>query len=574
MTWIYLPSAPNKIITDYPSAIAILIKKAIRVALSAFGISPALCITPYNKEQIMQLVHFNDEWSLLTCLHSLQYDNHYPPHPWLQFCRSTPIIFPRVTKLQPLPAARTIFTDGSKNGTGAVVSAGQVYPVVIPASAPQRVELAAVILAFRLFPEPFNLISDSQYVVNAVRMLETAATIAIVSPIHEELSALRKIIISRKEPFFIGHVRAHTNLPGPISEGNTLADNATKFDLICSAQDQAISFHNRWHVNANTLCRRFNITRQVARHIVKSCTHCVPFLPQPSLGVNPKGLQPNHLWQMDVTHFPSFGRLQYVHVSVDLYSGVIFASAHAGEKVSDVIAHCLQAFAAWGTPKQFKTDNGPAYTSKAFADFLKPFGIVLTTGIPYNPRGQGVIERAHLTLKNCLYKQKGGIGETYRSPKEKLNIALFILNFLTLDEHGKSAADRHTAADPSPKEMVMWKDILTGKWFGPDPVLRWVRGSVCVFPQNQQTPVWVPERLTRPVPKQNEPVGDEETQTDQGFQATVTEESKEATPTDEGSNHWCRNNTNQTAAPDPDPARAAYSIVGIVPVAPDGGTNC
>ena len=31
------------------------------------------------------------------------------------------------------------------------------------------------------------------------------------------------------------------------------------------------------------------------------------------------------------------------------------------------------------------------------------------TGLPYNPQGQGIVERAHRTLKSYLIKQKGGI---------------------------------------------------------------------------------------------------------------------------------------------------------------------
>lgn len=53
--------------------------------------------------------------------------------------------------------------------------------------------------------------------------------------------------------------------------------------------------------------------------------------------------------------------------------------------------------------------------------------------------------------------------------------------------------------------MVKWKDILTGLWRGPDPVLTWARGSVCVFPQDQQDPVWVPERLVRKVQLEERP---------------------------------------------------------------------
>ena len=63
---------------------------------------------------------------------------------------------------------------------------------------------------------------------------------------------------------------------------------------------------------------------------------------------------------MDVTHVPAFGKLKYVHVSID--TGIIYASPMSGEKTINVISHCLDAWAAWGKPANLKTDNGPAYT--------------------------------------------------------------------------------------------------------------------------------------------------------------------------------------------------------------------
>ena len=52
-----------------------------------------------------------------------------------------------------------------------------------------------------------------------------------------------------------------------------------------------------------------------------------PLQPQ---GVNPRSLSSNKLWQMNVTHIPSFGKLKYVFV--DTYSKLIFAIARSGEK--------------------------------------------------------------------------------------------------------------------------------------------------------------------------------------------------------------------------------------------------
>lgn len=103
-------------------------------------------------------------------------------------------------------------------------------------------------------------------------------------------------------------------------------------------------------------------------------------------------------------------------------------------------------------------------------------------------------------LRKSVNKQKGGIGETFRSPKDKLFFVSLFKNFLTLDNEGHSAAERHGNHKQHDRATVKWKDVLTGQWNGPDPVLYWSHGSVCVFPQDKTSPIWVPERLTRPVP--------------------------------------------------------------------------
>ena len=72
------------------------------------------------------------------------------------------------------------------------------------------------------------------------------------------------------------------------------------------------------------------------------CAHCVSLLLQRLIGVNPQGLKPLHVWQIDVTHIPEFGNLKYVHVSIDTYSGIIFATAQTGGKPPNVISHCLR----------------------------------------------------------------------------------------------------------------------------------------------------------------------------------------------------------------------------------------
>ena len=147
------------------------------------------------------------------------------------------------------------------------------------------------------------------------------------------------------------------------------------------------------------------------------------------MGVNPRGLKPNVLWQMDVTHISSFGKLSFVHVTVDTFSHVIIATACTREAVKDVIQHLFTCFSYLGLPKALKTDNAPAYTSKSFQEFCLQFQIKHNTGIPYNPQGEAIVERAHQTLKLQIQKLKEGEFK-YSSPHQILQHSLFVINIL------------------------------------------------------------------------------------------------------------------------------------------------
>lgn len=117
------------------------------------------------------------------------------------------------------------------------------------------------------------------------------------------------------------------------------------------------------------------------------------------MGVNPRGLKPQVLWQMDVTHIPEFGKLACVHVIVDTYSHVVMATPRTVEAVKAAIHHLIMCFSTLGVPKRIKTDNGPAYTSQAFSKFCIQWGIEHVTGIPYNTQGQAIIEKTQQNLK-------------------------------------------------------------------------------------------------------------------------------------------------------------------------------
>ena len=368
LLWIHPNASLARVIDWYPNAIAQLALRGLKAAVTHFGRDPKLLIVPYTATQVQVLAATSDDWAVLVTSFSGQIDNHYPRHPILQFALNQAIVFPQVTAKNPLPEGIIVYTDGSKTGVGAYVTNNKIVSKQYNETSPQIVECLVVLEVLKAFPGPLNIVSDSSYVVNAVNLLEAAGVIKSSSKVADIFQKIQAVLLHRRFPVYITHVRAHSGLPGPISRGNDLADRATRVvaAALSSQVDAARNFHKQFHVTAETLRRRFALTRKEAREIVTQCQNCCQFLPVPHVGVNPRGIQPLQVWQMDVTHISSFRRLQYLHVSVDTCSGIIFASPLMGKKASHVIQHCLEAWSAWGQPKILKTDNGPAYTSQKF----------------------------------------------------------------------------------------------------------------------------------------------------------------------------------------------------------------
>ncbi|NXI41985.1 POK10 protein, partial [Galbula dea] len=114
-----------------------------------------------------------------------------------------------------------------------------------------------------------------------------------------------------------------------LGEGNAKAD-ALVSPTVTVPRDSFIAAresHALFHQAAKALKRQFDISLLDAQGIVRSCPQCSQYGTSLGLGVNPRGLQACEIWQMDVTHFPEFGHLKYVHVTVDIFSKMIWATA-------------------------------------------------------------------------------------------------------------------------------------------------------------------------------------------------------------------------------------------------------
>lgn len=509
LTWIHGKASPSKNLMPYYELVAHCIRTGRKLSTLYLGQDPATIILPYTAAEVDWLLNMCDSFSLALASFAGNIQHHLPKDKILHFLATTPHTIMRLTSHRPIAQATTAFTDGSSTGIAVLVLPNEVKTWTTPYSSAQPTELFAVLQAFLAVPGPLNIYSDSHYVVTSLQHLEVTPLLrGHNSTVLTLFTQLQQAIHDRQSPFFIAHIRSHSQLPGPLHAANALADSHTRLMALVAQTplQNATDSHRLHHQSAKSLRQQFHITREQAREIVRNCPACAEFLPVPHYGVNPRGLCPNDLWQMNVTHVASFGRLQYVHVTIDTCSHFMWATCLSGENVNAVQQHLLHCFAVMGTPREIKTDNAPAYTSASLRRFAQQFHFSLKTGIPYNPQGQGIVERAHQVLKHHLVKlKKGGVGGYTPTPQKLLMHTLFVINFLTLDDDGRSAADRFWNPQRQAHPLVLWRDPLTGAWHGPDPALMWGRGYVCVFPTDAPAPRWLPARCVKHAPNQDRP---------------------------------------------------------------------
>lgn len=116
-----------------------------------------------------------------------------------------------------------------------------------------------------------------------------------------------------------------------------------------------------------------------------------------------------------------------------------------------------------GWPTKIKTDNNLAYASSHFQQFCHTWSIQHSTGIPYNPKGQAIIEHVLSTLKNMLRKRKGKMS---KDPATLVAQALFTFNFFNLNDKFQSAIEKHFAKSSQDiKPTVLWKDVNSNVWY-------------------------------------------------------------------------------------------------------------
>lgn len=173
--------------------------------------------------------------------------------------------------------------------------------------------------------------------------------------------------------------------------------------------------HTKWHGDVQYLRQKYNLPKNVAEQIVKKCPKCInkggtiPHLSRSGPGV----------WQMDATH--DEGKIFIV--AVETSSGLLWAKIVPKENAQEIVWALLELAHLFHITG-LHTDNRPNFTAEKVEGLCKYLNIDHTTGTPYNPQSQGMVERANQALKQEMDK----FTEEVQTIEAHLQLALIALN--------------------------------------------------------------------------------------------------------------------------------------------------
>lgn len=86
-----------------------------------------------------------------------------------------------------------------------------------------------------------------------------------------------------------------------------------------------------------------------------------------------------------MSHCVEFGKLKFIHLTTDTYSGIQWATSFSSKKVDSVMTHLLEVMVITEIPVQIKTDNVPTSVSSKMEQFFAD-NVKHMTSILHNPR--------------------------------------------------------------------------------------------------------------------------------------------------------------------------------------------
>jgi hypothetical protein len=137
------------------------------------------------------------------------------------------------------------------------------------------------------------------------------------------------------------------------------------------------------------------------RRVTSSCRTCAEVKPNffKHQGTLIKASQPFERLNLDFKGpLPSASRNKYMLTVIDEYSRFPFVFPCRDISASSVITSLQQLFGVFGAPSFIHSDRGSCFMSQELKTWLSSLGVVTSRTTPYNPRGNGQIERFNGTV--------------------------------------------------------------------------------------------------------------------------------------------------------------------------------
>lgn len=176
--------------------------------------------------------------------------------------------------------------------------------------------------------------------------------------------------------------------------------------------------------------------------VVKKCNACQETRHAPPAAPIHPWEWPSQPWSRLHMDFAGPWRGHQFLVIVDSHSKWLDAHILSSISSAKTIEKLREVFATHGFPRKIVTDNGTAFTSREFQEFMRENGIVHVTSAPYHPATNGLAERGVQTLKQGIKKTPG------QSMQEKLIKFLF-----------KYRLTPHTTTGVAPSELLLGRKV-------------------------------------------------------------------------------------------------------------------
>ena len=140
---------------------------------------------------------------------------------------------------------------------------------------------------------------------------------------------------------------------------------------------------------------------------VKECITCQRYKSHPGLQQQWQEMPPVHKplerLGIDITDMVAgTHNFRYVLTVVDHYSRFVKFFPLKNKNTNTVVEELGRYVADFGAPKAILSDNGGEFVSRQYQDFCRRHHITYYYTTPYNPRGNGITERLHRSLKTIL----------------------------------------------------------------------------------------------------------------------------------------------------------------------------